>query len=214
MGTEQTTAQLESRLISAFDHLGTPPEHKIITCSFVRSLKELHLPTYEHSIRVGLKSIEVAEYTGIVKPSDLFYPGLLHDLGKKNIRKELLEKETNWTRQDTEELKPHAEMGARIIADLYEFSSWVIRNSHKLSREGIGKLERNPQFSERSNLLVFECARLLDIIDFHDAATYRKNSRNTEVARHLSPDEVKQCLLRENTDRTYFIEHLYKAGIF
>ena len=146
MRTKHTTEELESALDNAFEYLQVTPEHQIITGSFVKTLKDIHVPTYEHSIRVGLKSIEVAEFIGIIKPSDLFYPGLLHDIGKKEIRRELLDKR-DWNEQDAEEMRPHAEIGAKIIEEYYEFSSWVIRNSHKLSKNGIGVLEKNPKFS-------------------------------------------------------------------
>ena len=48
--------------------------------------------TWEHSIRVGLIGAEVAEFTHIIEPKGLFYPGLLHDVGKALINPKSLKK--------------------------------------------------------------------------------------------------------------------------
>jgi hypothetical protein len=215
MRPEIKAEELEKRLSDAFHKLDIPAEDRLLLHARISGLKTYHLPTYEHSIRVALKSVDIAEYTrGWIEQRAVFYPGLLHDTGKKLIRKEILDKITGWTHHDLKEIEPHAKIGAGIVGDMYEFSAWVIMNSHKLVKDDKTQLDRNPNFSERTNLLVWDCARLLHIADFYDSATYRLNERNSPGnPRYLNPNEVRECLIRESKDKRSFIEGLYSAGI-
>ncbi len=173
-------------------------------------------PTCNHSIRVGLKGAQVAEYTHIIPPNGLLYPGLLHDIGKTKIRSELVKKEVGWNEQDSKEMEDHVIYGFNILKDIHKFSAYVPLFHHRFHRGYPKDLPEWPKnFSESTRATIVYCGNLLAIIDSYDAASTRKNDKFSPGSpRLLTPNEVRTVLIRQNPGEQYLINKFYSAGIF
>lgn len=215
MREELTVSQLEEKFHESFQTLDGNPSDKLLISIFLGPLKNIYVPEYMHCLRVGIKCKQIGEFTNTIDPMTLFRAGTFHDIGKKAIRKELLQKNSGWTKQDAKEMDKHSEHGASMIRDIHEFEYWTILNHHAFNHHNKSKLLYNPKYNDRQNLLVFECARLVNLADFYDSATYKKNDRNSPgEIRYLSDEEVKSVLLHENSDKEYLIRKLYEKEIF
>jgi hypothetical protein len=231
--------ELERKLYETYQKLEIPSYETMIIGARLLNLRKHHRPTWEHSIRVALYSMDVADiiikgkisplFTDLKnnvvpnvaapKPLDyttLFYPAISHDFGKTSIPVTLLEKKVGWNKQDSLDMEKHTAIGAELAnADSFEFSSYVIKNVHSFDRKHIKPLVINPTFSKRTNLLMLETASILNIIDYYDAASYRLDDRNSPgVSRYLEPEEVCNSLLKDRADERNFIIGLYNLNIF
>ncbi len=204
---------IEEKLEDAFVKLEISQKNINSLRHYLNLLKIKDIPTYEHSGRVALLGIEVAEYLHIEKKA-LFFPGLLHDIGKIEIDSELLKKKA-FDKKDMEIMKYHPIYSYHILKDIHLFSAEVALRHHKFQKENypIGLLEKKTQLPTRLNLFFDSYARILSLIDFYDAAKTRENDK-FKTKRKLTKTEVKQRLLEEKKDFKNIIERLYSEGIF
>jgi len=189
---------------------------------YLELIKDKDVPTWAHSIRVGLKGIEVAEYSRILNPKALFYSGLLHDIGKYCVNSESLKKTEGFNEEDMEELRSHPVMSYNILKDIHHFSARVALFHHYFSENKYPKElpieeileEIRSTEGDKTNVLFY--ARVLSIIDFYDAAKSRKNDKYSiaGTAKKKTPEEVKELLTKNNKDQKFMIESLYEGGIF
>ena len=99
--------------------------------SLLEKLKKHHIPTYEHSIRVGLKASEIAEFMHL-DPKSAFY-GVLHDIGKIGIPENILNKPGKLTVEEWQEIKTHPLIGETILKslDLLKPGLSLVRHHHE-----------------------------------------------------------------------------------
>lgn len=215
MRSQLTTEQLEKKFREIQTTYGMESHDGLLISIFLSPLRAKSEGDYKHCMRVGLKAGELAEYTGVIDPAVLYRCGTFHDVGKKGIRQEILHKKTGWTKEDAREMEKHGEIGYSMLREWHEFESEVVRNVHVFNQDSHLRPEVDKKYGARERLIILECARLINIVDFYDAATHRENERNSPGnARYLSPVEVREVLLRENSDRDYMIKRLYEKGIF
>lgn len=209
---------LDKRLNDSFIELRISEEQQKSIMACLNMVRNKDEPTYEHSVRVGLTGKEIAEFTHIVEPKTLYYPGLLHDVGKALTSHESLVKIKGFTEKDRKELSKHPIDGYRILKGIHGFSARIALMHHKFQGERsypktLPKLELN--ISNQTQAVITYCARLISLIDFYDAASYRKNDRFSPGNPRLPTDEeVKADLINSNSDQEYLIKSLYEAGIF
>jgi len=214
----KTNPELEKQLRTTFSDLDISAEQQESIYTFTNPLKLKHFPTWEHSVRCGIKGMEVLAYTHLDDPKAGFYVCILHDVGKALTNLESLSKVKGFNEEDMLELNQHVIDGSRLIRGAHEFTSRVILWHHYFSG-GYPDKEAMPKtsidFSEATLLKAMHLGRLTGLVDFHDAATYRENDKFSPGTPRLpTSDEVKGLLLSANKDQTYFIEQLYEAGIF
>lgn len=212
-------SDLENRLKTTYDELGIIPKQRESLDYHLSLLKEKDLETYNHSIRVGLKSKEVAEYINEFPTNALFYPGLLHDIGKVKTNLETLQKKEGFDKNDMKELRKHVLDGYNMLKDIHNFSARVLLYHHSFQKKSYPlrfPKEASIEFPEENDF-VLRCARLLSIVDFYDAVNSRNNNKfssNEEDIVSVDREQAKYILLKENVDQAYLIEELYKEGIF
>jgi len=208
---------LETRLEEKFEEFKLVDEQRKSLMLYLGLVRNRDEETWEHSVRVGLKGAEVAEFTHIIEPKGLFYPGLLHDVGKALVNPKSLKKKKDFGEKDMKELRRHVMYGYRMLRGIHDFSARVLLFHHYFQERGYPKVVPLPEidFSKGTNALAFYCGRLLSVIDFYDAASNRRNEKfvpgNTELP---DREQIRQSLLRFNKDQTYLIGQLYEAGIF
>lgn len=212
------------KIAREFDALEIRQGAKEKVMPYLEALRDYHKPTFEHSARVADLGKRIAEFTHITEPKALWLPGLVHDLGKLKILKELLDKATDWNEEDAELMKKHVEFGCLLLSGLANFSALATFYSHYFKKEdGYPSDEdfkiifgtRYDSWSEASRTKGRYCGRLVALSDTYDAITTRKNDKfSPGEPRLLSPKEAETILLANNQDQEFLIRQLYKARIF
>lgn len=168
-------------------------------------MKEKHLPTYEHMLRVGRLCWPVAKFTGNDAPG-LRLAGLCHDIGKLNMKVELLNKPCKeWTQEDGIAVQQHVTASYDTLMLISPFTAHIAVRHHWF--------QQNP-YPQQLPALPISCsvfeeeieilAKLLAIVDCYDAK-WRGG---------LNGKQIKEEMPR---DRPYYFglqTQLYTAGIF
>lgn len=168
--------------------------------------------TYGHSERVVLYSRLMADKLNLNKEekNNLIYGAYMHDIGKINIPKEVLNKRMPLTNEEWELLKQHPEIGVEIIGQvprLEELVPIVLYHHEKFNGTGY------PSGLKGEDIPYL--ARVLCLVDSFDAMTSNRpyNRRRTydeaieELIRcsgtHFDPELVKVFIdvIRTNQDK-------------
>lgn len=81
-------------------------------------LKDHHLITYQHSIRVAKLSLEIAKQFKYSNLEDIYFGGLLHDIGKLKVDKNELDKEGKLNEDEWKSMKEHPMIGYKLVRSL------------------------------------------------------------------------------------------------
>ncbi len=209
--------ELEKSLDEAYEMLGIGNEQRDSLNLYLEVLKKRSVPTREHSVRVGLKGIEVADFTHIVCPKTLFYPGLLHDVGKALVDPETLEKTEGFHGGDMARIRRHPSYGYNLLKGIHDFSAEVLLRHHIFVGEGYPKHMPSSgiDFSNGTHALILYCARMVGLIDFYDAMMHRENDKFSPGTKRLpTREEGRGIIIGANQDQEYFLNQLYEKRIF
>lgn len=206
---------LETKLKSAFDEMEIKDEQRDRIKTYLELLKQKDRETYEHSMRVGFLARDIGQYIHLDEKA-LFYSGVLHDVGKTLVDKNVLKKTSGFNEEDMKKIRKHPEYGYMILKGLNDFSAEIILRHHRYQDRDYPRVvpKSDERLSRKSRLLIEEFARIIALADFYDAASTRINDKYTEDKKALSGTEVKEMLLNKNRDQRNLIEDLYREGIF
>ncbi len=138
---------------------------------------------YTHSINVSILSLAQAESLDLEEEAltNVGIAGLLHDIGKMFVQKEILMKIGILNKEEWEEVKKHPVEGAKLLMKIPSIPSQVVLSAyeHHIKFDGSGyprkKYNGNPSFF----------SQLITISDFYDALRterpYRTNLDHDEV---------------------------------
>ena len=137
------------------------------------AIKNFDEYTYNHSLNVGILSLAVGQRLGLERKNlvKLGTAGLLHDIGKVAISKDLVDKNGPLTKEEWEIMKKHSVFGVSEIIktrglDDIAFASLLASYQHHWNYDGTGYPEKmDPKI--RPNLF----ARIIRICDAYDAMT-------------------------------------------
>ena len=206
----------EKRLEQVFDKLDITEEDRDSLKARLAGVKERDVLTYKHSIRAGLKGVEVADFVHLdSKP--LLYSGLLHDIGKECTDPDSLKKTEGFNGKDMEELKKHSLRGYEMVRGVRDFVAEIILRVHRYGEDPYPKQFPKPkrEFSNSEIVMIGYYSRLLSLIDYYDSSIYRKDNKFTAgEVKKLNKKEAKEKILEHNPGQEYLIEALYTAKIF
>jgi len=217
-------SELESRLEEAFKKVGISMHSRSRNSIKWRldSLKISDEPTAMHSIRVALKGKKIADlkiYQMTLNPRTMLFGGCLHDVGKENINRELLNKEKNFTAEDMEEIRRHPIEGYNLLKKNNYYSAIICLYHHKFSKDSypddseIAKL--GMKLGTKSLNLAQEYAKVIGVIDDYDAMSNRKNDKfSPGKPKILSAERRKEKLLENHPQSRIFINKLYDKYLF
>ncbi|MGD8188455.1 HD-GYP domain-containing protein [Brevibacillus ginsengisoli] len=124
---------------------------------------------YHHSVNVAVLSTAVGMSLGYNKQqlTELGIGALLHDIGKIDLPKEMLDKETQWTAEEKEIAKQHCMNGFNILRKQHDLSllSAHVALQHHERLDGSGY----PQALKKSQ--IHEYAQIVGICDIYDSLT-------------------------------------------
>ena len=136
-------------------------------CELVRKLRELE-GVYEHSKNVSLLAKKFALYIGLSKKEALLIQigGILHDIGKMQVKPTILNKPGKLTYEEYEEVKRHSQAGFDYLNTHYEGlpdEIYLMALQHHERIDGKGY----PQQLKGDDIHFF--SKLLSICDVYDA---------------------------------------------
>lgn len=199
---------LEAQFDAAFGELGLNADIKNSARTLLLPFKELdpiHREHYDHCVRVGLLARRIAQFRGFDEKA-LFLAGIFHDVGKQEIRSELLGKTDPWTDEDKNEVQGHVLAGYRLLRGKFDFSAEIMLLHHRFQSNAYPKELPTPsqEFSEETSELINEYAKTLVIADVYDAL-HRDNSRFGEKHR-LTDTEIEVEMKRFDPEHRELIE--------
>lgn len=157
--------------------------------------------TYQHSVDVSILATMLGKNIGLPKKylSELAQAGLLHDIGKQRIPKEILNKPTRLTDDEIVIMRTHSILGYEIATKMQHISNDVKRAilQHHEKIDGSGY----PYAVDPSELGLYE--RIISIADIYDALTHKrcyKPPLTSVEAFGIMTDEISAF------DRNIFVE--------
>jgi len=155
----------------------------------LRNAKNIH--KYEHSLRCGILGKDVALSTIDLHPNILVYGGILHDVG-------LVMGEKN-----------HEMTGYYINRGEFDFSSLITANHRGFS----SCVHDNRGLSRETIKCNNYYSLVVRAIDHFDELTHPMPEGASEPI-IISGEQIKEELISKNETQKYFINNLYKKGIF
>lgn len=98
-------------------------------------------PTHQHSVRVGESCVIIGDKLGLPpkKIQQLYFAGLIHDIGKIGVDINILRKKSTLTRDEYISVQQHSITGGRIAAaipELSDLSFWIRWHHEKWDGSG------------------------------------------------------------------------------
>ncbi len=144
--------------------------------------------TENHCYRVSIYAAKIAAYLGLSadQVEDIKSAGLLHDLGKLDISRELLYKASRLTSEEHDGIKKHVDKGVQMMESISSPLGRVlpIVLAHHEKFDGSGYYETS------GNDIPFE-ARVISVADVYDALASDRPYRKA-----MSPFEAKEIIAK------------------
>jgi response regulator RpfG family c-di-GMP phosphodiesterase len=178
--------------------------------SYLTILSQRDEKTFRHVVRVGLKCRIAARYvdTPGITPKMMLWAGLLHDVGKTLIDRNVLQKTSGFTEQDMAAMEPHVRLGWQLLERVHDFSAHIIVRHHQYGKMPYPKeLPQLPGYLTPKEPLVEAAARLLSLVDYYDAITTRNNDKFVD-------DGKRERFITDNHHHAELITKLEESGVF
>jgi HD-GYP domain-containing protein (c-di-GMP phosphodiesterase class II) len=144
--------------------------------------------THGHSIRVAVYSKKIAEAAGKDEKfcNDVYYAGLLHDVGKIGISNSIINKNGKLTDEEFAEIKKHPVIGKQILSSISQ-SPYLASgaNYHHERYDGKGYPEG------LAGTDIPELARIIAVADAYDAMTSKRSYRDPIPQKKVREEFVK-----------------------
>ena len=155
-----TTNQITVELLDAID------SNQSIAVD-VNALKVSDEYTFKHSVDVATMSMLIAKQHGLSKREirDVGIAGLLHDIGKQKIPKEILNKPGKLTDSEFDIMRKHSLYGYQMLREKRDISEQIL----------LGVLQHHEKLNGKGYPLgipkdkVFSYARIISVADIYDA---------------------------------------------
>lgn len=142
--------------------------------------------TSGHSQRVAEYSLEIAKRMGKSKEEqqEIYYAGLLHDVGKIRVPEDVINKPGKLTDDEFNQIKIHPVSGYHILKDIYTNHNIAIgAKYHHEKYNGTGY----PNGLEQENIP--EIARIIGVADAYDAMASNRSYRDA-LPQNIVRDEI------------------------
>ncbi len=147
-----------------------------------------HEYTYLHCVNVGILAVSIGIKLNLSRDNLIYLgtAGILHDIGKKNVPIDILDKQGKLSGDEYELIQKHPEMGFEILAESIELNSvtkvGVLQHHERYDGSGY------PRGLKGNEITIF--GRILAVADTYDAMTSDRAYRNA-----FSPSETVEYLM-------------------
>ncbi len=145
--------------------------------------------TYYHSINVAVLAVAIGAGIGLNRDTlnALGIAALLHDIGKKFVSKDILDKKGKLTDEEFEVIKEHSRNGFNYIKENFNLSSVssvaILQHHERYNGSGY------PFGKSKNNIPAF--ARILAVVDVYDALTSKRPYHEARLP-HLAIEFMKE----------------------
>lgn len=148
--------------------------YKDTLCLDLLDIKNDKNYVYKHSISVMLFAIVVGIGMGMTEAqlNDLAVAGILHDIGKLEIKRSVLNSRSIYIKKDMDEMKRHPVLGYELLQEYPSVSS-VSRNAVLFHHENLDGSGYYGLEADKQGIY----SRILRVVDTYDALTARKKYR-------------------------------------
>ena len=183
---------------------------KTIT-KYLQELEKHHRETYEHSLRVANLCRKIGEINQLgIDDLDLLYnSGLVHDIGKLKVPRELLSKKGSLSENERMIINTHVREGFLILQreNLDDIREVVIRH-HEFSKSPYPRKIVDRRTDERgsrrgNNERFNRLGQILAISDIYDALTSERSYKDS-----LSKDKVSMLIKQDFTGENKYIDQV------
>lgn len=161
--------------------------------------------TQGHSVRVAEYARKIAEHVGKSEEEceEIYYAGLLHDVGKIGVPGDIINKNGKLTNEEYEKIKTHAEKGGQILSSIMEYPYLSIGSRHHHERfDGKGY----PDGLKGEDIP--EIARILAVADAYDAMTSKRSYRDPIPQQKVREEIIKGSGLQFDPKFANVMQHL------
>ncbi len=157
------------RINAAVDNMVSLTMKDHTTLLGLAMIKDYDNYTFNHCVNVGIMALALGAYLGMDREAlrDANTAGLLHDIGKTRIDKNILNKPGKLSADEYEKMKKHAENGAEIVGQMRNIDNRVaeaVLGHHiKHNRTGYPEWAREMSFSTITEMVA--------VADCYDAIT-------------------------------------------
>ena len=183
----------------------------------LKKLKQHHKESFEHVKRVGLLCVKLGYKNNLQKNEIILLgnAGLLHDLGKLGIKKEILSKKTKLNHEEKKIIKQHPRTGflelnnlgyetiGKIIIAHHEFSKTPYPRKIKDRRKNKRQISSRRKIHSEKNLLVKKLAQILSVADVYDALKNKRAYKNA-----LDKKEIKKIMKKQFIGNKKYIKQV------
>ena len=144
--------------------------------------------THGHSTRVANYSKKIAELAGKSQEErdEVYFAGLLHDVGKIGVPREIINKDGKLTDEEYAEIKKHPVIGKQILSSISKSPYLSIgANYHHERYDGRGY----PEGLKGSDIP--DIARIIAVADSYDAMTSKRSYRDPIPQQKVREEIVK-----------------------
>jgi len=154
-------------------------------------IKDYDNYTFNHSVNVGILALALGAYLGMDREAlrDTNTAGLLHDIGKTRIDKNILNKPGKLSDDEYELMKKHAENGAEIINKMQDIhprvAEAVLGHHIKHNRTGYPEWAREKSFNNITEMVaVADCYDAITTLRTYSMPTLPKGA--IDIMRRIS----------------------------
>ena len=158
------------------------------TTTLITALDAKEAYTQGHSARVAKYARQIAEYVGKDEKEcdEIYYAGLLHDIGKIGIPDEIINKKGKLTPEEYEIMKQHPTLGRQILSGITEMPYLAIgANFHHERFDGTGYPEG------LAGEDIPELGRILAVADAYDAMSSHRSYRDAIPQQKIREEFIK-----------------------
>ena len=192
-GKQYADVRKLKRLAQKAVHLVIEDESILLGMTTIKNYDEY---TFNHSVNVSIYSLAMGKRLGFSKKTltELGITGLLHDIGKSKVPREVLNKPASLDEEEWGMMKKHPLMGVEIVLNLKQLGEINPRMvvgifDHHLKSD----LSGYPKLFRKKEVSLF--GRIIQIADSYDAMTTPRIYKKTPY----TPEQALALLLRERT---------------
>lgn len=179
------------RINSVVDNMVSATIKDHTTLLGLAMIKDYDNYTFNHSVNVGILALALGAYMGMDRDAlrDANTAGLLHDIGKTRIDKNILNKPGKLSDAEYEVMKKHAETGAEIINKMQDIhprvAEAVLGHHIKHNRTGYPEWAREKSFNVITEMVaVADCYDAITTVRTYSMPTLPKGA--IDIMRRLA----------------------------
>lgn len=161
--------------------------------------------SHGHSIRVAEYSEKIAREIGMSEEEirEVYYAGLLHDVGKLGVPNQIINKKGKLTEEEYDVIKLHPAMGNQILSSISEYPYLSIgAHYHHERYDGKGYPEKLKGDD------IPKIARIISVADAYDAMSSKRSYRDIIPQQLIREEIVKGAGTQFDPDIAKVMQHL------